>query len=677
MKRKEIVIQRDIKDCGPCCLLSIIRHYNGNVPLEKIRLDSYADNRGTSAYNLIKASEIYGFESLGIKCNSLNDIKKLPCIAHVILDSGLNHYMVIYGIKNDKVIVMDPAKGKAIYKKEDFLKIWNNIVIVSYPKQNIIKYPAQKSIVSFFLTLILKEKYLYIKIIILSIMITLLNLTLSLYLKIGNYYINNNYSFILLFIIFSFIVIIKNSFILFHNFNYIKLNSKIHKNLISDFTSHIFSLPSMILQNRSSGEIITRVNELNDIKDLLSDLVIGIILDGLLVINSGIVLFFLNKRLCVLVLTFLLWYFIIAIVSAKKINDKIHKMISKDTEYNETLLDMIDMNPSINNLQIKSQVNDNVNYHLEEKIKEDISLKKYLSIINLLKSFLSDIAIIAINTIALYQINNGLMSMINLVTFNTIYLYLFNSFDKVLGVLPEYYYLKNSIYKVSEFKNLEEEKNTGIKSFEIGNITINNLNYTYNDNKILSDLNYVFKKGKSYFISGKSGSGKSTLLKMIYKDIDNYKGEIFLNNNNYKDIKLDDVKKNIIMINQQEKLFSGTIYQNIKCYRNISEEDFNKVCKMCLVDRVIEKKSLRYFSNIKDSLTNLSGGEKQQIILARNLLKKGNIIIIDEALSEVDYNTEKRIISNLKKNYKDKLIIYVSHKNLAPLFDYNLTIPSD
>ena len=126
MKRKEIVIQRDIKDCGPCCLLSIIRHYNGNVPLEKIRLDSYADNRGTSAYNLIKASEIYGFESLGIKCNSLNDIKKLPCIAHVILDSGLNHYMVIYGIKNDKVIVMDPAKGKAIYKKEDFLKIWNN-----------------------------------------------------------------------------------------------------------------------------------------------------------------------------------------------------------------------------------------------------------------------------------------------------------------------------------------------------------------------------------------------------------------------------------------------------------------------------------------------------------------------------------------------------------------------
>ena len=85
MKRKDIVYQRDLKDCGPCCLLSIIRHYNGNVPLEKIRLDTYADDRGTSAYHLIKAAKSYGFEANGMKCQNFKNITRLPAIAHVIL----------------------------------------------------------------------------------------------------------------------------------------------------------------------------------------------------------------------------------------------------------------------------------------------------------------------------------------------------------------------------------------------------------------------------------------------------------------------------------------------------------------------------------------------------------------------------------------------------------------
>ena len=675
MKRKEIVIQRDIKDCGPCCLLSVIRHYDGNVPLEKIRLDSYADIRGTSAYNLIKASENYGFESMGFKVKGLEEIKVFPCIAHVILNNGLNHYMVIYSIKNNRVTVMDPSKGKVIYHKNDFLKIWDNIIITFHPKQKIIKYPANKNIVSFFLNLVLKDKIIYFKIIILSIIITLLNLILNFYLKIGNQFLNNHSLFISIIIIFLLISFIKNSLFLVHNNNYIKLTNKVHKYLVSDFTFHIFSLPSTILLNRSSGEIITRINELNDIKDLLSELIIGIILDSLLVINSGIVLLFLNKTITIYIMVFLGFYFVLSMITSKKINYKLHEVISKDTTYNETLIDMIEMYPSINNLQIKPQVNDSLDYHLTDKINCETGLKKYLNIISFLKGLSSDIAIIIINSLALYMVYKGKMNMINLITFNTIYIYLFTSFEKILGVMPEYYYLKNSIYKISEFKNLEIEKNEGIKSFKPGTLIIKNLSFNYcNDDYIIKNFNYKFEMGKSYFLNGKSGCGKSTLLKILYKDLDKYKGRIIIDNKDYKDIKLNDLKNNIIFANQQDKLFSGTIYQNIICFRNIDEKDFEKVCKICLVDRIVEKKPLRYFSNVKDALTNLSGGEKQQIILARNLLKQGSVIIIDEALSEVDYYTEQKIINNIKKYYNDKLLIYVSHKHLANMFDYNLTI---
>ena len=675
MKRKEIVIQRDVTDCGPCCLLSIIIHYGGYVPLEKIRLDTYADNRGTSAYNLIKASEIYGFEAVGSKYDNLDKLNHFPCIAHVILENGFNHYMVINNIQKNSVILMDPAKGKLLLSKKDFLKIWDGIVISFYKKQKIIKYPPEKNILTFFYHLILENKASYLAIIILSVIITLLNLLFNFFFKIGTYAIQINLSIFL--VVFSFIIIsfVKNSLILLHSRKYINLNSKIHKRLVSDFTSHIFSLPSTILHNKTSGEIISRVTELNNIKDLFSELLIGIILDVLLVINSGIVLVVLNKKMAILTFIVMTCYFLVSYISAKKTNNLLHKWIMKDTDYNETLLDTVKMYPSIINLQIKPQVNNNLNYHLDEKINEDKRLKKYLSVINFIKELINDWGIIILNAYALYQIHHNNMTIVDYIVFNTIYIYLFNSFINILSIMPEYYYFKNSIYKISEFKNLPKEEDKGIKDFSFGNIIINDLSYSYNkEDPILNKINATFIKGQAYFLNGPSGSGKSTLLKILYKEISDYKGNISLNNNNYQDISLESLRNNIIYVNQKENLFTGTIYQNIVCYRDISKEDFSKVCQICLIDDIVNKKPLRYFSNINDALTNLSGGEKQQIILARNLLKKGRILFIDEALSEVDKSTEIKIINNIKEYYKNNTLIYVSHKNLAYLFKNKITI---
>ena len=654
MKRKEIVLQRDITDCGPCCLSSIINHFDGYVPLEKIRLDTYADNRGTSAYNLISAAKNYGFDGAGLKLKNIDDITSFPCIAHVVFQNGLNHYIVIYGIKKHQLLIMDPSKGKVIMTKKEFNDIWDNIIIKFQPKHQIIKYPVQNNIIGF--------------------LITLLNLLSNFYFKIGNSVFNTQNSFILIFFLFIIVIIIKNSFYLLYSNSYINLNSKIHKSLVSDFTTHIFSLPSIILQNKTSGEIVTRINELNDIEDLLSKIVIGFVLDGLLVINSGIILLFINRQISLVVFITLLLYFLVSLTTAKRINYKLIKWINKDTEYNEVLLDAIDMYPSINHLQVKNEANENLIYHLDEKIHEDKGLKKYLNRVNFVKSLIIDIAIIILNTMAIILIFQNKMTMVNYIIYNTIYIYLFNSFENILNILPEYYYLKNTIIKISEFKNLETEKEEGIKEFSYGSLKIKDLSYQYNDNNILNNINYNFKKGQDYFLFGPSGSGKSTFLKILYKDISKYKGNITIDDINYKDIKTSSLKENITFVNQSEKLFSGTIYQNIVCFRNISQTEFDLVCKICLIDKIASKKPLRYLSNVKDALTNLSGGEKQQIILARNLLKNGSIIIVDEALSEVDIDTETTIIENIRKFYKEKTLIYVSHKDLRHLFNNSIRI---
>ena len=101
---------------------------------------------------------------------------------------------------------------------------------------------------------------------------------------------------------------------------------------------------------------------------------------------------------------------------------------------------------------------------------------------------------------------------------------------------------------------------------------------------------------------------------------------------------------------------------------NSNDVLFDKVCKLCFVDEIANKKPLRYESGISNDAVNISGGEKQRIVLARALLNSSKILILDEALSEVDYNLETRIINNIVKEYPDKTLIFISHKKHNDLF---------
>lgn len=113
MNKRLIVKQQDIRDCGICCLESIIKYYNGYIPLERLRLDTKTGTNGTTALNLIKTAQKYGFNALGRKDLTLDSEELLlPAIAHTITPKGLNHFVVIYKKDSKYVSIMDPAKGQ-------------------------------------------------------------------------------------------------------------------------------------------------------------------------------------------------------------------------------------------------------------------------------------------------------------------------------------------------------------------------------------------------------------------------------------------------------------------------------------------------------------------------------------------------------------------------------------
>lgn len=670
----KIIRQRDFKDCGVCSLASIIEHYNGYVSLEKIRLDVKASNEGTTALNIIEASKKYGFDGIGIKVNSLEDSKiKLPAIAHINLKNGLQHYVVIYKITKNKVILMDPAKGKVVKTKQEFYNEWSKVLLIFYPKSKIITLKKESNLFSIFLDILLKEKRLFITIIIMSIFMMIFTIISSYYFQVminsitSNYYIMYLKIFV---IIFGIVTILKLIFTFLRSYLENHLNKNIDCLLNSSFIKHIFNLPLEVITSRTSGEIITRVNELANIKNLFTDIFISCILDFLLMFASVPLLLNISKDLFLALFLSLILYLIVGLITSKLIFKKAYQNIELESQFNNTLLENVNMINSIKNLNVTNSRLKKIEEVLTNFLYDNYILGSFLNKERTLKNWISEIGFFIINTWGFYLIYNNKLEITALITFNTLLGFFLDPIKNCINNIPKYNFLKATYNKINDFLSNEPEKMGKSNYLKENSIKIINLTYSYNHlDNIFNNFSLLIEGGEFVLFKGNSGCGKSTLCKILDKYITEYKGNILIGNNNIKDLSTATIRNNVLYINQNENIITDTIKNNIILDRFVSDKKFFDICKLCAVDKIIENKPMRYDTGISNDGANISGGEKQRIILARALLNNFQILILDEALSEVDYNLEEKIMKNIKDYFKNKTIICITHKNHDNIFD--------
>ena len=568
MPKIEVVKQQDLKDCGPCSLSCIIKYYGGYVPIEKIREDTNTTANGTSAYHLIKAAKNYGFEALGVKASNIDDDRiYLPCIAHLNLANGLKHFVVIYKISKDFVYVMDPASGKKKIKKNEFLKIWTNVLILLTPVSDILHFKNSITIGKLFIKLL-----------------TILNFFLMFFAILSNFYFQVAISSInketdqiflkLVIIVFFFVFLFKVLFNYLKNYYLNYFNKNIDTELFTSFLGHIFHLPLSFMQNRSVGEITSRVQELSEIKSLLSEVFTTIILNSVLIIGTIVALYLINAKLFFFLLLVVSIYLIIGLIFSKVIYARVKENIEISTEFNTNLIENIEMNTSIKNLNLIDTFLKKLEAKLIDLLKNNFFLQKLFNNILLSKEFIYEIGLYLVLTYGIYLISIDKMEILSLITFNSLIVYLFEPLKEILDIIPKYNYLKASFNKISEFLNIkEEEYNIGINS-AIKTIAFNNVNYSYNQiQNILNNISLNINKGDKVLLTGPSGSGKSTICKLIFSSLKkSYDGKITYNLTSEKDFSLNSIRSNILYIGQEENLFTGTIKDNIICDRKVNSK---------------------------------------------------------------------------------------------------------
>ena len=669
MSGKYIVLQDDVKDCGVCSLLSIIKYYNGNISKEYLRELTNTTSEGASALNLLRCSRELGFESFGIK-GRVNDLNKwvLPAIAHVVIDKKFPHFVVIYNIdyRKDKVLIMDPACGFTNCSISEFNNISTNYFLIMKPKTRIPNIINSNNFIDKIKNLGINYKSIFITIMLISILFTTISIIESYQFKLlyEDYFQTIDSDIVIVFIILLIFGLLKCLFYYLRNSLINMFNIILDKTLIKDAFYHIINLPYLYYRNHTNGDLLTRINDLGNIKQLLSNLFISIFADLTLAFIVLIFMIRINLTLSIVTIISLVLYGLIVLLNEKGLKKLIRSNYREAAIVNNYLVESLTSFETIKNFSLQKYIYKGFIQKYRLYSENSIQLLKKMNLENIVKSIFISTGNLLVIYLGIKMLNNGL-SLSSLISYISLSNYLVEPIKNIFNLHVEYQNVKESINRIKEVYQIPEEKisNNNIE-YLTGSINVSNVSYSYNGiDNIINDVSFSIDEGEKVLISGPSGSGKSTLIKLLIKYLDNnYQGDITIGGYDLKRIDILSLRNNICYISQNEYLYTESVYENITLGKKIKYTKFLDITKNLFVDEIIKNSSLGYNYVVENNGENISGGERARIIIARAILQNASIYIFDESFNEIDIKKERKILNYIFKLFPEKTFLIISHR---------------
>lgn len=673
--KRTFVPQIDARDCGVAALASIAKFYGSDYSLAHLRELAKTNKEGTTALGIVKAAQEIGFETRAIQADmslfDMNDVP-YPFIVHVNKEGKLQHYYVVYQTKKDHLIIGDPDPTVKVTKmsNERFSSEWTGVAIFLAPEPSYKPHKDKKNGLMSFLPLIFRQRALIFYIVLASLLVTLINIGGSYYLQgILDEYIPNQMKSTLGIISIGLIItyILQQMMSFSRDYLLTVLSQRLSIDVILSYIRHIFELPMSFFATRRTGEVISRFTDANSIIDALASTILSLFLDVSILTIVGGVLLVQNTNLFLLSLISVPIYIIIIFAFMKPFEKMNNDVMQSNSMVSSAIIEDINGIETIKSLTSEESRYQKIDSEFVDYLDKSFKLSKY----SILQTTLKQGAQLILNIVILWfgaqLVMNGHISVGQLITFNTLLSYFTNPLENIINLQTKLQSAKvannrlNEVYLVeSEFSNSQTLTDS---QFLTGDIRFEDLSYKYGFGRdTLSDINLTIKQGDKVSLVGISGSGKTTLAKMIVNFFEPYKGRITINNNDLKLIDKKTLRQHINYLPQQAYIFSGSILENLTLGANqlISQEDIIRACEIAEIRQDIEQMPMGYQTELSDG-AGLSGGQKQRIALARALLTKAPVLILDEATSGLDVLTEKKVIDNLMA-MADKTIIFVAHR---------------
>ena len=462
----------------------------------------------------------------------------------------------------------------------------------------------------------------------------------------------------------------------------IGVGEEVKKKLQFDMTSSLIKADTQIIDKKHSGKFISNLTyDVTHVTNLLSHALLTLFKDSLTLIGLLFVMFTQNWELALISIIMIP----LAGLSAKSLGKRVGKVTTQAQEKSgfltTYLVELFKNHKLIKIFQKENYENSRANLYLEQlkdkNKKIQVVFVRMSPIMETLTGIMIAILIfysgklMAENKLDINNFFSFLAAMMlayqpvrSLSTLNMVLNQGLSAASRILPIIDN----KNKINDSESSKDLDVKK---------ANINFENVKFSYNEeeNKVLDQINLEFEGGKMTSLVGHSGSGKSTILNLIPRFYDIESGDILIDNQSIYKTKIKSLRSNISLVSQETTLFDDTIKNNIKYAKSdATDDEIREVAKLSYCDEFIDLLPNKYETIIGENGIRLSGGEKQRISIARAMMKKSSIILLDEATSSLDSETESKIQEALSILTKNRTTIVIAHRLSTILNSNNIYV---
>lgn len=670
--RYPFVLQHSEEDCGAACLATIAKYYGRDYNISRMREFVGTGQLGSTLFGLRKGAEKLGFNAQAGKATAelLEHINEVP-LPMIIHWQG-RHWVVLYGKKRNQYIVADPTVGIRYLTLSELMAGWSDGVMLILEIDDIQSLPESDRTNGFsrFFQRILPYKKIVIEIVFINLAIGLLSLAIPFLIQIltDDILIRQDTDFLTRIAIAVIIINLFTSVFELIQFNLIShLIQRLELGLILDFTRQMLRLPLSYYEARRSGEIVSRLQDIRQINQLVTQLIANVPSQFFIAVVSLSLMLFYSEKLTIFAVVISGLMLISTIITFPGLKNKTQFLMIVEAENHGFLVENFKGAMTLKTINGIPAVWED----LQRRFGNLAHLKfrrLQIGILNgVFSRFVSAISVIVLLWFGSRLVINQELTIGQLLAFNTMNSYVGRFLVTVVGFANEFTSVQVAVRRVTEIIDTTPEtrgEKAWAKFNDDGDIICQNISFSYpGRSNLLSDFSATIPGGKVTAIIGESGCGKSTLIKLIAGLYIITSGNIRYGVFNQADIALDCLRQQLILVPQDTHFWSQSIIENFRLAApQISFAEIVTACQIAGADRFISELPDKYSTVLGEFGANISGGQKQRLAIARAIATNPNILILDESTSNLDPILEAEVLENIFNHRQGKTTILISHR---------------
>jgi HlyB family type I secretion system ABC transporter len=671
IRRYPFFQQQSASDCGAACLVMVSRYWGKHFSVSRLREIANVDRNGASLRGLATAAESVGFTTRPVKA-SLSKLaeQNLPAIVHW---EG-RHYIVVYMVTRDRVIVCDPAIGQQSLTHAQFLSGWTGYTLLLQPTALLRDTAEAKQSFWQFFELVKPHRLILLEVFIASVFIQIFGLVTPLFTQLlldrvlvqrSDLTLTAVGIGLLIFSLFRVAMTGLRQYFLDQTANRVDLA------LIVGFISHTFRLPLKYFESRYVGDIISRVQENRKIQRFLTGEALSIILDLLTVFIYVGLMFWYSWKMALLVLVIVPPFVILALFATpflQRISREIFSAYNEETGY---LIQSLTGIRTVKSLAVEQTVRWRWEEFFGRSIQKNFSGQVIGNTLQIFSAAIEAVMTTMLLWFGAWQVIQNELTIGQLIAFNMLLGNVINPFKRLIVLWNELQEVIIAVERINDVIDAEPEEDLHHQTRQFlppiqGSVRFLSVTFRYHPESevnTLENLSFDIQPGQMVALVGRSGSGKTTISKLLLGLYSPTNGKILIDGYDVSTLSLRSLRQQIGVVDQDTFLFGSTIRENISVgHPEANLEEIIEASEQAGAHQFIKELPMGYETQIGEGGGMLSGGQRQRLAIARALLGNPRLLILDEATSSLDAESERIIQTNFNKILKDRTTLVIAHR---------------